>query len=140
MFYLGLAEHMVPRVPPIHVPPRLQEICAIASSGGKLALSSLDASMYPECVKLIREMMGSLLGIDPERVRLPTEQMGTGDRASANEASIPSERTEGMREIIDDLPLIPPPVAFSRTKSFDSVMDNNEALLTGGGKLFEECY
>lgn len=119
LFYLGLAEHMIPRVPDIAVPGRLQEICALASSTGKLALSSLDASMYPECLGLIQEMIGSLLGIDACEVNLPLERSNdlTGVEGSGGEEA-------GGGDEKGDLSLIPPPVAYTRTKSLDSIVDS----------------
>lgn len=127
LFYLGLAEHMIPRVPAIAVPPRLKEICALAcpATGGKLALSSLEASLYPECLELIQQMIGSLLGIAAGDVTLPTEQV-TGEGGGGGNA-----RDNSKVSVTEDLSFIPPPVAFSRTKSFDSLMDS-DSMIAGG--------
>ena len=139
LFYLGLAEHMVPKVPPIPVPGRLQEICALAcpsssSSRGKLALSSLDPCLYPECLELIQQMIGSLLGIAPEEVVLPTEQVAAvaGEGAGAGDGR---DKSKSTVDVSGELSFIPPPVAFSRTKSFDSIMDSDSMVAGGEGRL-----
>jgi hypothetical protein len=134
LFYLGLAEHMVPRVPAILVPTRLKEICDIASSGGKQALSSLDASMYPECLELIQNMIGSLLGIDASEVKLPTEHGGEreGSGGTTTESKQSQSTDGGDAEGGEGVSFIPPPVAYTRAKSLESVLES-DAMLAGGG-------
>lgn len=133
LFYLGLAEHMIPRVPAIPVPPRLQEICSLASSTGKLALSSLDASLYPESLQLIKEMIGSLLGIDSNDVSLPMER--STDEERDHQDSAESNDADYRNDDSSDLSFIPPPVAYTRTKSLDSIVEN-EAFLSGSPGSF----